>query len=89
MPLTREELAARAAVCIDNARLYRREHERALILQRSLLPPGDPEAAGLVLYRLVDRLVRTAVLDRVVVVLGLVLFVAFLALRLLVLRVRY
>ncbi|MCX5531537.1 PAS domain-containing SpoIIE family protein phosphatase/ATP-binding protein [Streptomyces sp. NBC_00006] len=41
------ELAARAAVCIDNARLYRREHERALILQRSLLPPDDPEAAGL------------------------------------------
>ncbi|MFE6128791.1 SpoIIE family protein phosphatase [Streptomyces sp. NPDC056437] len=41
------ELAARAAVCMDNARLYRREHERALILQRSLLPPGDPEAAGL------------------------------------------
>jgi PAS domain S-box-containing protein len=42
-----EELAARAAVFIDNARLYRREHERALILQRSLLPPDDPEAAGL------------------------------------------
>lgn len=41
------ELAARAAVCIDNARLYRREHARALILQRSLLPPGDPEAPGL------------------------------------------
>ncbi|MBQ0983801.1 SpoIIE family protein phosphatase [Streptomyces sp. F63] len=41
------ELASRAAVFIDNARLYRREHERALILQRSLLPPGDPEAAGL------------------------------------------
>ncbi|BFO15007.1 hypothetical protein SHKM778_13950 [Streptomyces sp. KM77-8] len=41
------ELATRAAVCIDNARLYRREHERALILQRSLLPPGDPEASGL------------------------------------------
>jgi PAS domain S-box-containing protein len=41
------ELAARAAVCIDNARLYRREHERALLLQRSLLPPGNPEAAGL------------------------------------------
>ncbi|MFB9464302.1 SpoIIE family protein phosphatase [Streptomyces cinereospinus] len=41
------ELAARAAVCIDNARLYRREHERALILQRSLLPPGDPVASGL------------------------------------------
>ncbi|MHC3394878.1 hypothetical protein ACLQ2E_36375, partial [Streptomyces lavendulocolor] len=33
------ELAARAAVCIDHARLYRREHERALIRQRSLLPP--------------------------------------------------
>lgn len=41
------ELASRAAVCMDNARLYRREHERALILQRSLLPPGDPEASGL------------------------------------------
>lgn len=41
------ELAARAAVCIDNARLYRREHQRALILQRSLLPPGDPVASGL------------------------------------------
>lgn len=41
------EIAARAAVCFDNARLYRREHERALILQRSLLPPGAPEAAGL------------------------------------------
>ncbi|MEU6850997.1 SpoIIE family protein phosphatase [Actinacidiphila alni] len=42
-----EELASRAAVFIDNARLYRREHERALILQHSLLPPDDPEAAGL------------------------------------------
>ncbi|PWI17832.1 PAS sensor protein [Streptomyces sp. Act143] len=41
------ELAARAAVCIDNARLYRREHERALMLQRSLLPPDDPIASGL------------------------------------------
>ncbi|MET7638271.1 SpoIIE family protein phosphatase [Streptomyces sp. NPDC005438] len=41
------ELAARAAVCLDNARLYRREHERALILQRSLLPPNDPDAVGL------------------------------------------
>jgi PAS domain S-box-containing protein len=42
-----DELAARAAIFLDNARLYRREHERALILQRSLLPPDDPEAAGL------------------------------------------
>ena len=33
-----EELVGVAAVCIDNARLYRREHETALILQRSLLP---------------------------------------------------
>ncbi|AXI81521.1 PAS domain S-box protein [Peterkaempfera bronchialis] len=41
------ELVARAAVCVDNARLYRREHERALILQRSLLPPGNPAASGL------------------------------------------
>ncbi|MFJ6212763.1 SpoIIE family protein phosphatase [Streptomyces sp. NPDC092296] len=41
------ELVARAAVCIDNARLYRREHERALMLQRSLLPPGNPAASGL------------------------------------------
>lgn len=40
------ELAARAAVCIDNARLYRREHERALILQRSLLPPATPRPPG-------------------------------------------
>ncbi|OKK17289.1 phosphatase [Streptomyces sp. CB00455] len=32
------ELAARAAVSIDNARLYHREHETALILQRSMLP---------------------------------------------------
>ena len=42
-----QELVARAAVCVDNARLYRREHERALILQRSLLPPEDPAASGL------------------------------------------
>lgn len=45
--LLAEELASRAAVCVDNARLYRREHERALLLQRSLLPPGSPEASGL------------------------------------------
>ncbi|MDH6575472.1 SpoIIE family protein phosphatase [Kitasatospora sp. MAP5-34] len=46
-----EELVARAAVCVDNARLYRREHERALILQRSLLPPGNPAATGLEIAR--------------------------------------
>ena len=33
-----EEIAARAAVSIDNARSYTREHRTALTLQRSLLP---------------------------------------------------
>ncbi|MFE9421509.1 SpoIIE family protein phosphatase [Kitasatospora sp. NPDC006697] len=42
-----EELAARAAVCIDNARLYRRERDTALTLQRSLLPQLVPETPGL------------------------------------------
>lgn len=36
------ELASRAAVCIDNARLYHRERRTALALQRGLLP-GQPE----------------------------------------------
>lgn len=36
------ELAARAAVCIDNARQYTRERNAALILQRSLLPRRVP-----------------------------------------------
>jgi serine phosphatase RsbU (regulator of sigma subunit) len=35
------ELASRAAVCIDNARLYDRERRTAFALQRGLLP-GDP-----------------------------------------------
>jgi len=35
------ELASRAAVCIDNARLYHRERRTALALQRGLLP-GRP-----------------------------------------------
>ncbi|MFI1938721.1 SpoIIE family protein phosphatase [Streptomyces purpureus] len=38
-----DELAARAAVCIDNARRYTREHSAALMLQRSLLPRNLPE----------------------------------------------
>ncbi|WP_449486310.1 SpoIIE family protein phosphatase [Streptomyces avidinii] len=38
-----QELAARAALCIDNARRYTREHALALSLQRSLLPRGLPE----------------------------------------------
>lgn len=41
-----EELAARAAVCVDNARLYAAERNTALILQRSLLPPHVPEVPG-------------------------------------------
>ncbi|MER6345983.1 SpoIIE family protein phosphatase [Streptomyces sp. NPDC001595] len=32
------ELAARAAISIDNARLYHREHDTAVTLQRSMLP---------------------------------------------------
>lgn len=44
------ELASRAAVCIDNARLYDRERRTALALKRSLLPgrpqvPADLEVA--------------------------------------------
>ncbi|SES44893.1 PAS domain S-box-containing protein [Streptomyces sp. yr375] len=38
-----EELAARAAVCIDNARRYTRERGTAVALQRSLLPQRLPE----------------------------------------------
>ncbi|MGW4821965.1 SpoIIE family protein phosphatase [Streptomyces sp. NPDC004227] len=38
-----EELARRAALCIDNARRYTREHTLAATLQRSLLPRTLPE----------------------------------------------
>ncbi|WP_037762725.1 SpoIIE family protein phosphatase [Streptomyces sp. 142MFCol3.1] len=38
-----EELVARAAVCVDNARRYTREHALAIALQRSLLPTELPE----------------------------------------------
>jgi serine phosphatase RsbU (regulator of sigma subunit) len=38
-----EELVARTAVCIDNARRYTREHKSALVLQRSLLPRRLPD----------------------------------------------
>jgi PAS domain S-box-containing protein len=41
-----EELAGRAAVCIDNARRYTREYRTALVLQRSLLPQRLPEQAA-------------------------------------------
>lgn len=42
-----EELAARAAVAIDNARRYTREHAMAVTLQRSLLPRAQPEQDAL------------------------------------------
>ncbi|MEV0372923.1 SpoIIE family protein phosphatase [Streptomyces sp. NPDC050636] len=42
-----EEMAARAAVCIDNARRYTREHAMAVTLQHSLLPHGLPEQNAL------------------------------------------
>jgi len=46
------DLASRAAVHIDNARLYTREHDAAVTLQRSLLPQAVPPVAGLdIAYR--------------------------------------
>lgn len=39
-----EDLARRAALAIDNAMLFRREHEAAVTLQRSLLPESLPPA---------------------------------------------
>ncbi|MFI0711135.1 SpoIIE family protein phosphatase [Streptomyces inhibens] len=42
-----EELTARAAVAIDNARRYTREHTTAVTLQRSLLPQKLPEQSAL------------------------------------------
>ncbi|MFF1450459.1 SpoIIE family protein phosphatase [Streptomyces sp. NPDC058274] len=47
-----EELVARAAVSIDNARRYTREHSMAVTLQRSLLPRSLPEQSALdIAYR--------------------------------------
>jgi glycopeptide antibiotics resistance protein len=45
--------------------------------------------AGLVLYRLVTKVVRAEIVDRVVIAVGLTLFVAFVLLRVFVFRVRY
>ncbi|MGV9457058.1 SpoIIE family protein phosphatase [Streptomyces sp. NPDC003635] len=42
-----EELAARAAVAIDNARRYTREHTVAVALQRRLLPQNLPQQSAL------------------------------------------
>ncbi|MER5748745.1 SpoIIE family protein phosphatase [Streptomyces sp. NPDC002088] len=44
--LLAEEVTARAAVCIDNARRFSRERETALALQRSLLPQTLPRTAA-------------------------------------------
>jgi PAS domain S-box-containing protein len=41
------DLTARAAVHVDNARLYTREHNAAVTLQHSLLPRDIPPVAGL------------------------------------------
>ncbi|MEG3631463.1 SpoIIE family protein phosphatase [Streptomyces poriticola] len=41
-----EELASRAAVCVDNARRFARERTTALTLQQSLLPRGLPGQAA-------------------------------------------
>ncbi|GAA2231355.1 MULTISPECIES: SpoIIE family protein phosphatase/ATP-binding protein [Streptomyces] len=47
-----EELVARAAISIDNARRYTREHALAVTLQRSLLPQAMPEQSALdIAYR--------------------------------------
>ncbi|MGW7584774.1 SpoIIE family protein phosphatase [Kitasatospora sp. NPDC054768] len=47
-----EELVARTALALDNARLYRRERETALTLQRSLLPQEVHRTLGLeIAYR--------------------------------------
>lgn len=42
-----EELAARAALAIDNARRFTREHATAVTLQRSLLPRAQPDQDAL------------------------------------------
>ncbi|MFH8499798.1 SpoIIE family protein phosphatase [Streptomyces coeruleorubidus] len=45
--LLAQEITARAAVCIDNARRYTRERDTSLTLQSSLLPQRLPEQAAL------------------------------------------
>ncbi|MFD5084456.1 SpoIIE family protein phosphatase [Kitasatospora sp. NPDC058406] len=49
LPADREllrEIADRAALALDNARRYTREHRAAVGLQRSLLPPSQAETAA-------------------------------------------
>jgi serine phosphatase RsbU (regulator of sigma subunit) len=54
------DLVARAAVHIDNARLYTREHDAAVTLQRSLLPRDIPPVPGLDLTYRYQPASRTA-----------------------------
>jgi hypothetical protein len=56
------DLAARAAVHIDNARLYTREHDAAVTLQRSLLPcsPAPPHRRPADPLKLLCGISRTA-----------------------------
>ncbi|HWG23664.1 SpoIIE family protein phosphatase [Actinospica sp.] len=54
-----EDLVARAAVCLDNARRYTRERGAALVLQRNLLPHHLPEQEAVEVaacYRPADEL---------------------------------
>ena len=44
---------------------------------------------GIVLYRLANKIVKAEILDRIIIAVGVTLFVAFILLRLLVFRVRY
>nr|WP_043492320.1 MULTISPECIES: SpoIIE family protein phosphatase [Streptomyces] len=44
--LLAEEITARAAVCVDNARRYTRERNTSLTLQRSLLPQRVPRESA-------------------------------------------
>ncbi|MFF3752215.1 SpoIIE family protein phosphatase [Streptomyces sp. NPDC002018] len=60
--LLAEEITARAAVCIDNARRFTQERETALTLQRSLLPRKLPEnAAAEVAFRYLPADTRAGV----------------------------
>ncbi|MBN0047497.1 SpoIIE family protein phosphatase [Streptomyces actuosus] len=55
-----EDLVARAAVCMDNARRYTRERDAALVLQRNLLPHRLPELEAVeaaACYRPADELI--------------------------------
>ncbi|MEV1067358.1 SpoIIE family protein phosphatase [Streptomyces sp. NPDC050263] len=57
--LLAEEITARAAVCIDNARRYARERETALALQTALLPqrlPAQPAVEAAFRYLPTDTL---------------------------------